>query len=133
MQQCLWWRHKSWNLPVSQKQKNLQNETLFFLQIKKIINYKSSTTLWQTIVCSRGKLKIVYRIHKQATNFKNSPSTPILCEGHKYLLPMLWQMHDTNEGWSLFYQTFEISWQLAILLIFLKLLTFSGATFSSRF
>ena len=44
------------------------------------------------------------------------------------MLPMLWQMHNPNKRWSLFYQTFEISLQLAILFIFLKLLTFSGTT-----
>ena len=54
---------------------------------------------------------------------------------HKLMLPMLWQMHSHNvyERWSLFYQAFEISLQLAMLFILLKLLTFSGLTFSSRF
>ena len=32
----------------TQKSKNLENETLFFLQIKKIINYTSSAALLQT-------------------------------------------------------------------------------------
>ena len=30
--------------------KYLQNETLFYLQIKKFINYTSKTTLWQKIL-----------------------------------------------------------------------------------
>ena len=30
--------------------KCLQNETLFYLQIKKFINYTSKTTLWQKIL-----------------------------------------------------------------------------------
>ena len=34
----------------TQKSKNLQNETLFFLQIKKFINYTSRATLLQKIV-----------------------------------------------------------------------------------
>ena len=49
------------------------------------------------------------------------------------MVPMLWQMRNTYERWSFFYQNFEISSQLALLFTFLKLLTFSGATFSSRF
>ena len=65
-------------------------------------------------------------------NCKTSPPTPF-CGHHKCKTPMLYQMRNTNEGWSLFYQIFETSLQLAILFIFLKLLTFSGATFSSRF
>ena len=43
-----------------------------------------------------------------------------------------WQIHKTNERWSLVYQIFEISLQLAIPFMFLKLLTFFGTTFSSR-
>ena len=31
----------------TQKSKYLENETLFFLQIKKFINYSSRVTLWQ--------------------------------------------------------------------------------------
>ena len=33
-----------------QKSRYLENETLFFLQIKKIINYTSWATLWQKIL-----------------------------------------------------------------------------------
>ena len=34
----------------TQKSKNLENETLFFLQIKKFINYTSSAILWHSFV-----------------------------------------------------------------------------------
>ena len=34
----------------TQKFKYPENETLFFLQIKKIINYTSRATLWQKII-----------------------------------------------------------------------------------
>ena len=34
----------------TQKSKNLENETLFFLQIKKFINYTSRATLLRKIV-----------------------------------------------------------------------------------
>ena len=73
------------------------------------------------------------RIRKHVINIKTPSPTPLLFGHHKCMLPMLRQMHNTNERWSLFYQILEISLQLAILFIFLKLLTFSGATFSSRF
>ena len=71
-------------------------------------------------------------INKHLTNFKTAFLTSLLYGRLRYMLPMPWQMHKTNERRSLFYQTFEISLQLAILFIFLKLQTFSGATFSSR-
>ena len=34
----------------TQKPRYLENETLFFLQIKKFLNYTSRTTLWLKIV-----------------------------------------------------------------------------------
>ena len=34
----------------TQKSRCLENETLFFLQIKKFINYTSRATLWQKVV-----------------------------------------------------------------------------------
>ena len=34
----------------TEKSRHLENETLFFLQIKKIINCASRATLWQKIV-----------------------------------------------------------------------------------
>ena len=40
---------QSMNFTETQKSKYLQNETLFYLQIKKFINYVSKTTLWQKI------------------------------------------------------------------------------------
>ena len=49
---------------------------------------------------------------------------------HKCMVSMLWKMRNTNEGWSFFYQFFEINLQLVILFIFLKLGT---DFFSSRF
>ena len=50
MGQCLWWSHiyilKYADSTKIQKFRCHENETLFFLQIKKIINYTSSATLW---------------------------------------------------------------------------------------
>ena len=34
----------------TQKSKNIENETLFFLQVKKFINYTSRATLLQKII-----------------------------------------------------------------------------------
>ena len=82
---------------------------------------------------TRSYLKIVYRIHKHVTNFKTLLPRSLLWGRHKYLLPMLCMANAQHKRWPLFYQVFEISLQLAILLIFLKLPTFSGTTFSSRF
>ena len=76
--------------------------------------------------------RAILDINKHLTNFKTAFLTSLLYGRLRYMLPMPWQMHKTNERRSLFYQTFEISLQLAILFIFLKLQTFSGATFSSR-
>ena len=41
---------KSAGFAKTQKSRYLENETLFFLQIKKIINYTSSAALWERIV-----------------------------------------------------------------------------------
>ena len=41
---------KSVDFTKPQKSGYLENETLFFLQIKKIINYTSRATLWYKIV-----------------------------------------------------------------------------------
>ena len=41
---------KSGDFTKTQKSRYLGNETLFFLQIKKFINYTSRATLWQKIV-----------------------------------------------------------------------------------
>ena len=41
---------KSMDLTKTQKPGYLENETIFFLQIKKFINYTSWATLWQNIV-----------------------------------------------------------------------------------
>ena len=38
---------KSVDFTKTQKSKNLENETLFFLQIKKFINYTSRATVFQ--------------------------------------------------------------------------------------
>ena len=40
---------KSVNFTI-QKSRYLKNETLFFLQIKKIVNYPTRATLWQKVV-----------------------------------------------------------------------------------
>ena len=40
---------KSEDFTKTQKSRYFENETLFFLQIKKIVNYTSSTTLYQKI------------------------------------------------------------------------------------
>ena len=40
------------NLTKTQKSRYLENETLFFLQIKKFINFTSRATLWQKYFCS---------------------------------------------------------------------------------
>ena len=34
----------------TQKSRYLENETLLFLKLKKVLNYTSGTTLWQNIV-----------------------------------------------------------------------------------
>ena len=34
----------------TQKSRYLENETLLFLKLKKVVNYTSGTTLWQNIV-----------------------------------------------------------------------------------
>ena len=41
---------KSVGFTETQKSRYLENETLFFVQIKKFINYTSNGTLWQRIV-----------------------------------------------------------------------------------
>ena len=41
---------KSARFTKAQKSQSLENETLFFRQIKKFINYTSSAALWQGIV-----------------------------------------------------------------------------------
>ena len=41
---------KSLNFIKTRKSRYLQNETLFFLQMKKLINYTSRASLWQKIV-----------------------------------------------------------------------------------
>ena len=41
---------KSEDFKKTQKSRYLKNETLFFLQIKKIINYTSRATSWQKIL-----------------------------------------------------------------------------------
>ena len=46
----------------TQKSRYLENETLFFLQIKKLINYTSMTTLWQK-KCSGGNLLKYFMIN----------------------------------------------------------------------
>ena len=40
----------------TQKSKYLKNETLFFLQIKELINYTLRTTLWKKYFCAGGNL-----------------------------------------------------------------------------
>ena len=40
----------------TQKPWYLEKKTVFFLQIKKFINYTSSAALWQRTVCSGGNL-----------------------------------------------------------------------------
>ena len=51
MQQCLWSQNlKSAGFTKTQKSRYLEKETLFFLQIKKFINYTPGATLWQRIV-----------------------------------------------------------------------------------
>ena len=52
------------NFRKTQKSRYLENETLFFLQIKKLINYTSRATLWQKkkkYFCSGGNLKVNLR------------------------------------------------------------------------
>ena len=44
------------NFTKTLKSRYLKKETLFFLQIKKIINYTSKATLWQKYFCCRGNL-----------------------------------------------------------------------------
>ena len=41
---------KSMNFTKAQKSRYLENETIFFLQIKEFINYTLRVTLWQKIV-----------------------------------------------------------------------------------
>ena len=41
---------KSVNFTKRRNPRYLQNETLFFIQIRKFINYTSTATLWQKIV-----------------------------------------------------------------------------------
>ena len=43
---------KSVDFTKTQKSKYLETETLFFLQIKKVINYTSRATLWQKKFCT---------------------------------------------------------------------------------
>ena len=64
------------------------------------------------------------------THGKFKEPNPFPFGRHKCMVPMLWKMRNTNEGWSLFYQFFEINLQLVILFIFLKLGT---DFFPSRF
>ena len=47
---------KSVDFTKTQKSGCLENEALFFLQIKKFINYISKTTLLQKKFCSGGNL-----------------------------------------------------------------------------
>ena len=41
---------KSMNFTKAQKSRYLENETIFFLQIKEFINYTLRVALWQKIV-----------------------------------------------------------------------------------
>ena len=54
---------KSAGFTKTQKSRYLKNETLFFLQIKKFINYTSSVALWQRIVLV-VEVTLNYRINK---------------------------------------------------------------------
>ena len=47
---------KSVDFTKTLKSGYLKDKLLFFLQIKKFINYTSRATLWQKIICSRGNL-----------------------------------------------------------------------------
>ena len=73
---------------------------------------------------------IVLKQQNRQTRDKFQNPIPLLSGRHKCMVHILWKMHNTNERWSLFYQIFEISLQLAILFIFLKL---GPDVFSSRF
>ena len=41
---------KSVDFTKTQKSRYLENEALFFLQVKKLVNYTSRATLWQKIL-----------------------------------------------------------------------------------
>ena len=70
---------------------------------------------------------MIYRIHhKHMTNLK-TPSQHLF---YVDVINVCSLCHNTYERWLL---TFETNLQLTLLFIFLKLLTFSGATFCSRF
>ena len=48
-----------------QKSRYLENETLFFLQIKKFINYTTRTTLWQK---NRFVVEVTFKHKKTSKN-----------------------------------------------------------------
>ena len=67
---------KSVDFAKTQKIKYLENKTLFFLQIKKIINYTSRATLWQKnsfIAEVSFKQNLVKFKYTQFINYEGKP------------------------------------------------------------
>ena len=86
----LWWRHKTWNMGISQKQKSryIENQTLFFLQIRKLINNTSrahhSLTL-KNFWLSHMELsyKVSYSVILCYYYFKTKTTLRVPCEKSK--------------------------------------------------
>ena len=72
--------------------------------------------------------KYCFKTVESANMWQISRPHHLLFGGHKCTVSMPWQMHNTNERWSLFNQIFEISLQF----MFLKVLTFSPSDFSVK-
>ena len=59
MQQCLWWRHRFWNLWISQKQKNLhilRMKHYFFFKWKDSLITNQGLLYGKKYLCSGGNL-----------------------------------------------------------------------------
>ena len=72
----------------------------------------------QPLSTKRNNKTIVLKQQNPTTRDKFQYAIHLLLGRYTCIVPMLWQMHNANERWFLFYQIFEISFQLAILFIF---------------
>ena len=65
---------ESMDFTKTQKFRYLKNKTLFFLQIKKFINYSSRTTLWQNSFVVEVTFNTYYRGSNTTANCKGDLS-----------------------------------------------------------
>ena len=65
----------------------------------------------QPLSTKRNNKTIVLKQQNPTTREKFQYAIHLLLGRYKRIVPMLWQMHNTNERWFLFYQIFGISFQ----------------------